>query len=705
MSIKGWSTQEKEDRLNPQYATVEPVRTLQNALSTIAHQFVFEVGTDTVEADSTTILVNATGHSAKVGDVIRFTSGTLSGQEVKVYSVATNSLTLAEKLPSAPALGVSFSILRHKYPVVDSSGTISVSGSFTEGAVAADGGALPALTKVISGYDGSAVQVLKTDKFGQLQVDVNNTDIDVFQAAIGGTRYNQIEVKFDSSPGATYVTDTTSGGASITYSNGHAIYTSGTATSAEAKSVSVASVNYRPGAETYAVFTASFTAPTSANSFQRIGIYDTNNGFFLGYEGTSFGITKRTSATDTTVAKASFNIDTLTGAANSRFTRDGVPEAINLTYSNLFRIRYAWLGSGPVLFEVMSPDGDWVLFHVLRQPNSQLNPTIATPNLPMTIDVKKTSADATSLIMTTACWGAGTTSQLVKITDSLTDLSLASLNRAVITGVTTGGGGGYVNVKVNPSGALVADVSGTVAATQSGTWNITNVSGTVSLPTGAATSANQTTLGSQTTKLNDGTNTAAVKASSIAAGPTDPALVVAISPNNSVAVSQSGTWNINNVSGTVSLPVGAATSAKQDTGNTSLSNIDGQLGSLGQKAMTGSAPVVIASDQSTLNVTPVGRSVRNRARIDYTSTSVTTSAYVQLLASTSGAVNEVEIFDSSGQTLVLATGGAGSESDQVYIFPGGNGRISLAIATSTRVAIKAVSATANSGEISVNFYS
>jgi len=36
--------------------------------------------------------------------------------------------------------------------------------------------------------------------------------------------------------------------------------------------------------------------------------------------------------------------------------------------------------------------------------------------------------------------------------------------------------------------------SGTLSATQSGTWNITNISGTISLPTGAATSANQTTI-------------------------------------------------------------------------------------------------------------------------------------------------------------------------------------------------------------------
>jgi len=39
------------------------------------------------------------------------------------------------------------------------------------------------------------------------------------------------------------------------------------------------------------------------------------------------------------------------------------------------------------------------------------------------------------------------------------------------------------------SGSLTVD--GTVASTQSGTWNINNITGTVSLPTGAATAANQ----------------------------------------------------------------------------------------------------------------------------------------------------------------------------------------------------------------------
>lgn len=56
-------------------------------------------------------------------------------------------------------------------------------------------------------------------------------------------------------------------------------------------------------------------------------------------------------------------------------------------------------------------------------------------------------------------------------------------------------------VPVSDAGGSLT-VDGTVAATQSGTWNITNVSGTVSLPTGAATSANQSTVISLLTLLN-----------------------------------------------------------------------------------------------------------------------------------------------------------------------------------------------------------
>lgn len=54
---------------------------------------------------------------------------------------------------------------------VNADGSINVNLS-GEAATAADGGALPAVQKVIAGYDGAAVQVIKTDASGELQVDV-----------------------------------------------------------------------------------------------------------------------------------------------------------------------------------------------------------------------------------------------------------------------------------------------------------------------------------------------------------------------------------------------------------------------------------------------------------------------------------------------------------------------------------------------------
>lgn len=51
------------------------------------------------------------------------------------------------------------------------------------------------------------------------------------------------------------------------------------------------------------------------------------------------------------------------------------------------------------------------------------------------------------------------------------------------------------------------------------------------------------------------------------------------------------------------LPAGAATSAAQVTGNTSVASIDTKIPTLSQKAMAGSVPVVMASDQSIIPVT------------------------------------------------------------------------------------------------------
>lgn len=472
-----------------------------------------------------------------------------------------------------------------------------------------------------------------------LQATINS---DVLGVAVTGQRNNEVEISFFTSFNTDVITNTTSSGGSATITSGHARYRTGTNATGGAKSVSVNTCKYRPAHEQYVFFTAAFTTGV-ANSYQRIGLYDTNNGFFVGYENASFGVSLRTGAADTFIARASWNGDPLDGSVGSKFTRGGIPEAINLTYSNLYRIRFAWLGSASIFFEVFSPDGGWITFHTIKIPNSQLDPSIQNPELPITIDIRKTSG-ASDLSLYTACVAAGTTSDAFPINETLNQYSLAKLTRSVITGETTAGGGGFVNVKVNPSGALTMSVGdidgvkgqetmanslpvviasnqtaipitdnagsitvdGTVAATQSGTWNITNISGTISLPTGAATESTLAALDGKVTACNTGavTISTALPAGSNNIGDVDvltlPNVTLAsqgnpftsaipisdnassITVDGTVAATQSGTWNINNISGTVSLPTGAATES-------TLSTLNGKVTACNTGAVTISA--------------------------------------------------------------------------------------------------------------------
>ena len=245
---------------------------------------------------------------------------------------------------------------------------------------------------------------------GTVTTSVGNISNDLFGSAMTGTYFNQIEIDFSSTAAhlLTELTTTATSGGSASIANGQATLTTGANTNGGFKAVSNISTEYRPMSETYAAFSTIFTAGL-ANSYQRIGLYNTNNGFFIGYEGTSFGVTKRTSGADTTIAQASFSEDTLTGASTSTFTRNGTPEALDTTKDNLYRIRFGWLGAAPIYFEVFSPDGEWVVFHKIKHPNSSTLPSIAEPNLPITMDIKKTTGGATVLNMSTACWAAGTT--------------------------------------------------------------------------------------------------------------------------------------------------------------------------------------------------------------------------------------------------------------------------------------------------------
>lgn len=329
-----------------------------------------------------------------------------------------------------------------------------------------------------------------------------------------------------------------------------------------------------------------------------------------------------------------------------------------------------------------------------------------------------------------------------------------------------------------PSDALfVGGTDGTnlrgLAVDTTGKLNINNISGTVSLPTGASTAAKQDSEIALLTTMDADTGAIATSVASV-----DSKL-----PSNLTVTSTRLLVDPSGVTSPVSvaslpLPTGAATAALQssaigylvnidtatDAGATSAASIDGKITACNTGAVvvsssalpTGAATAALqtqpgvdigdvtinnASGASAVNIQDGGNSITvdgtvaatqsgtwtvqpgntanttawlvdqaGRAKADtssyndYSSTSVTTSAYVQLEASLAAACKEIEIFDSSGQGMILAVGAAASEVDQIYIFPGGNGRVPLAIAASSRISIKAKTATASSGYIMINYY-
>lgn len=243
----------------------------------------------------------------------------------------------------------------------------------------------------------------------------------------------------------------------------------------------------------------------------------------------------------------------------------------------------------------------------------------------------------------------GTTTQPISITNS--SLPVSQLGNWDITTVSTVTSITNV-VHIDDNGGSIT-VDGAVSASQSGTWNI----GTVSTITNVV-------------HIDDNNSSLTI--------------------DGSVTANQGGTWNITDISGTISLPTGAAT--ESTLGNVlTTSAFQARINTQGQKAMSASTPVVVASDQSGLPVTQSGQwsvdaNITNTVlHVDDNSGSLTVDGNIN--AAQSGDWS-VEITDGSHNATIrtLAGGNAlnvaivDANGDQITSFSGGGGGPSSTVA-------------------------
>lgn len=215
---------------------------------------------------------------------------------------------------------------------------------------------------VISGVGNTTARVTEHQA---LQVSSPPEGKTAFGEQLAAQLSNELLLDFTYNINSIFIEAQENQSGTVTQSNGMAVCSTGAAANSSALMRSRDRARYQPGYGTRTRFTALFTTGV-ANSTQIAGIGDESNGFFFGYNGTSFGILHRRDGlpevrtlTVTTASSTAENITiTLDGTAktNVAVTNTGdttltANEIAAADYSDIGRGWTAWAVGSTVVFQ------------------------------------------------------------------------------------------------------------------------------------------------------------------------------------------------------------------------------------------------------------------------------------------------------------------------------------------------------------------
>lgn len=187
-----------------------------------------------------------------------------------------------------------------------------------------------------------------------------------------------------------------------TFSNGSVMIDTGTDLNSSLTLVSKPYYKTRSGQSGLIRYAVVFPM-SSSGSIQRAGVGNTTDGYFFGYNGTSFGIIYLSSAVGelvyTFIPQTSWNGDTMTGGYDGHSKMTGVPDShskMNLDYTkgNVYQIVYPTIGFGNVYFYIMSQiTGKFILVHTLRYINNYECQLVRSPFMSFMSYVDNTSSE------------------------------------------------------------------------------------------------------------------------------------------------------------------------------------------------------------------------------------------------------------------------------------------------------------------------
>lgn len=309
--------------------------------------------------------------------------------------------------------------------------------------------------------------------------------------------------------------------------------------------------------------------------------------------------------------------------------------------------------------QYIAPNGGWFQFTV----GSNTSITCITATSTTTVNLVGGSGLPTG---TGGGSGGGSSSNA-----SVSTTGSAVPGSATYLGINSGGNLTGWNGAVTNAGTFA------VQAAQSGTWNITNISGTISLPTGAATAALQTTGNTALSTINTTLGSPFQAGGSI--GNTSFAVTQATASNLNATVSQAGTWTVQpgNTANTTpwlfsasqggnTAAVKAASTAPTATDPALVVAISpNSVNPNGQATATNSAPVVLPAAQVTTD--PCSLLIKNGAPINLTASG-------QIITGTSGKktyICSINLVSATAQNVALVEGTGTTCATNIYGLAGG----------------------------------
>ena len=171
---------------------------------------------------------------------------------------------------------------------------------------------------------------------------------------------------------------------SADYNNNLLRVSTGVATGSKGSIKTKRNLRYTAGRDAEAMFTAIFSQGVTGIT-QRIGLFNDDDGFFIGFKDDIFSVTRRKSGdADEVISQEDFNGDTLDGDGDSKYIYDP-------TMINIFRITYGYLGTAEIKYQIQVTIDNvtqWLTFHTIDRRNKFDETSISTPYLPLAMEVE-----------------------------------------------------------------------------------------------------------------------------------------------------------------------------------------------------------------------------------------------------------------------------------------------------------------------------